>query len=400
MSSRIPSRASRNFNWILWAIPCLCLVVVLALCAQFIPQFRLSSSDSAVFTPAETIEVSESFSGELFFNTEFDGTVFSDVIVSAIDHASTRIEVAVYSINHPRIHDALYRAAQRGVAITLLLSASRSDVHTAVFSGLPEDISRIDYDPLRGSMHHKFLIVDRGLPGTVLLFGSYNFTELQERYDSSFLLQTTRPEIIRVFGQEFDRLYQEATSDSSQLLPPRNPFAARIRYPEGDLEIWFSPPNALPPGLRDRTLDIISHAEQRIRGMIWNVTDDRISRALIRQARNHISVQLLTDDSTAGEEYSVIPDLMAEGQRSRLDTLEVVTDAKRVHDMATSTLHDFNPFLHHHMLLADDRIVLFGTNNWSANGFLYNNEASMVSTIPYLVSSFRTAFEDNLEKAE
>ena len=45
----------------------------------------------------EIIKSEEPFSGEVYANTEFEGTIFSDLIVSLIDQATTRIEIAVYS---------------------------------------------------------------------------------------------------------------------------------------------------------------------------------------------------------------------------------------------------------------------------------------------------------------
>ncbi len=60
---------------------------------------------------------------------------------------------------------------------------------------------------------------------------------------------------------------------------------------------------------------------------------------------------------------------------------------------------DFNSFLHHHLLLVDGTIAVFGTNNWSTNGFFNNNESIMISNIPYMFQSFKQAFDANLDKA-
>ncbi len=397
MSSRIRSHVSSKVNILVWILPVCGLLVVTALFVFFVSKGSVRISQSVY--QGEIIKSEEPFSGEVYANTEFEGTIFSDLIVSLIDQATTRIEIAVYSMNHPRIHDALYRASDRGVLVTLLLSASRSQTHSIVFSDFPDQITRIEYDPQRGYMHHKFLIVDRGLSNEVLVFGSYNFTELQERYDASFVLKTTDTQIISIFGREFDRLVRNVGTSTTHLSDSM-PSMTRIEYPEGDLEIWFSPPVSLGTGIRERVLNLITHATERIRVMMWSITDTHVARALVSAARAGKRVEILTDDSTMFNTHSVIPDLHEEKETHTLNMFEIFTDAKRTEEVSPDMDTGFNPFLHHHTTIIDSRIVLFGTSNWSANGFYYNNEATMISTIPYLISSFEHIFEDNMARSK
>lgn len=356
-----------------------------------------TSTQSLVLAPAETIEVAEPFSGQLYFNSDFGQTEFSSLLIEAIDKAESRIDVAVYSMDHPLIRDALYRAAERGVVIRLLLSEKRQQNHDRVFSNLPKNITRIDRGPEAslGYMHHKFIIIDRNLASAKLFFGSYNFTSLQEKYDPSFILETTRPEIIDVFGKEFDRVY------TGGALVGRNPFAARINYPQGYLEIWFSPPPANSVGLRERFLNLITEATKTIEAMIWNLTDSSVAKAIIQKSKEGMPITILTDDSNVSLTDSVFPFLNSEKELYHLGNLQVFTDYKRnseIKDVYGVT--DFNSFLHHHLLLVDNETTVFGTNNWSTNGFFNNHESIMISNIPYIFQSFKQAFDENLDKAK
>ncbi|HLD63409.1 MAG TPA: phospholipase D-like domain-containing protein, partial [Candidatus Peribacteraceae bacterium] len=45
-------------------------------------------------------------------------------------------------------------------------------------------------------------------------------------------------------------------------------------------------------------------------------------------------------------------------------------------------------YLHQHFAVIDQEILITGTNNWSDNGFLMNDESIIVTNIPFLVESF------------
>jgi phosphatidylserine/phosphatidylglycerophosphate/cardiolipin synthase-like enzyme len=377
------------------------LFFVVALILAYVFFWRHSPSGILSFDraliPAQIIEIDDSFSGEFYFNTEFGTSVLSDTVIHAIDSATTRVELAMYSMDHLGIRSALYRAAERGVRVTMLLAAEQVEAHDRVFSSVPSYMTRVDIgtSDSRGSMHHKFMIVDRGLPHGVLLFGSYNFTALQEKFDPSFLLRTTRPEIVTLFGSEFDRMVYINDSPTPS---DRNPYIARIEYPEGYLEVWFSP-GTPEVSLRDRMQTLIAGSRSHLEGMIWNFTDESIARSFLDRAMQGLPVTLLTDDYTYAEQDSVVPALVLRASLMA-PTLRIITDASRGLEIENryggSTT---NSFLHHHLLLIDRAVALFGTSNWSANGFWYNDESTMVSNIPMIVASLGDAFDLNYSKA-
>ena len=89
---------------------------------------------------------------------------------------------------------------------------------------------------------------------------------------------------------------------------------------------------------------------------------------------------------------------MAQKYRDHLDNLEIINDSKR--NLEVSQLwpgSTINSFLHQHLLIIDDQTVIFGTSNWSANGFFQNNEATIISNIPSLVKSFTKSYYNNYQ---
>lgn len=372
-----------------WALGLLLLAAVL-----LVSFFKLGykPSPKVVLSPAEDLQINEPFSGTLFFNNQMGSEVFSKPLVEVIAKSKKTIEVAVYSMDDDRIRDAIYAASKRGVKVSIILSDKRKEGHDGVFKNMPAGMTRQDISSKDGSMHHKFIIIDRGTPEALLFFGSYNFTRLQEKFDPCFLLETTRPEIVQVFGKEFDRL----NSGEHSISKKSNPFAARIKYPEGYLEIWFSPQREA--GLRDRMIQMIKSADKEIKALVWNFTDDGLAQEFLAAAKKK-KITIITDDANYNGPDSVFSVMQKEKIRRYLNNLTIITDAKRSREVEQEFKQkDFNSFLHHHVLLIDDREVAFGTGNWSKGGFYGNDESYMISDIPQLVKEFSTTWSFHYEK--
>lgn len=368
------------------------LVLVIVFLLVFFKLFKEPNQTSRVM-PAKILNISEPFSGEVYLNDQLGGTLFSDQIIAAIDGSKKSLEIAVYSMDNTSIRDAVYRAAKRGVKASLIFSDKQKKGHDAIFKDLPKNVSRLDISSDIGYMHHKFLLVDRGEAGAKLFFGSYNFTYLQEKYDPSFLLETARPEIIEVFGEEFDRL-AASQHGTMKLDKGYNPFAALIKYPEGFLEIWFSPQRT-DASLKQRMIDLVRESKSNIKIMIWNFTDNVLAGELAAAASRE-TVSIITDDVNYSVPESALNLLLAEKTKHHLSNLTILTDVKRNNELRNRfQINDLNSFLHHHLLLIDDRIAVFGTNNWSAGGFYKNDESIMISDIPSIVSSFESSFDFN-----
>lgn len=356
--------------------------------------FKNIFSNNIYLDPAliQELEIEDSFSAKLYFNNEFNSDIFSSLLIKEIKAAQKTIEIAVYSMDNALMREALYEANDRGVEIFLIFSDTREIAHDQIFENLPKSITRLDIPSDRGYMHHKFLIIDRGYDNEKLFFGSSNFTYLQEKYDPSFIMETSRPEIIKVFGEEFDRLALNIHS-INKLNTAKEPLVVRLKYPEGFLEIWFAP--QIKSGLKERMLGLIRNSKNDIKAIIWNFTNQSVAVELASAAKTK-NIRIITDDSNYLTRDSVFPYLLAKKSRYNLNNLEIITDVNRNEEVRKLSQNpELNSFIHHHLLLVDGQTVLFGTNNWTNRGFYSNDESVIISDIPYLFKSFDNTWEIN-----
>ena len=150
------------------------LIFIIFLVIWLKPQANLLFNPFVFSEPVQ--QINEPFSGQLYFNDQLGQNKLSQLVIAAIDSAQATIELAVYSFSDQDIKEAIYQAANRGVKVTIILDAGKSQFNNQLLSDLPENIRRIDIKSKRGYMHHKFIIIDRGQSSGQLLFGSYNFT--------------------------------------------------------------------------------------------------------------------------------------------------------------------------------------------------------------------------------
>lgn len=128
--------------------------------------------------------------------------------------------------------------------------------------------------------------------------------------------------------------------------------------------------------------------------MTWHFTDQQIAKELLTIARQY-PVSIIVDDFNWDEPDSVKNTL----EVNYLPKLDILTDAKRNQEISqVFNEPELNSFLHHHLLIVDDNIAIFGTNNWSAGGFFRNDESVIISNIDLLVDPFRQSFLFNYEK--
>ncbi len=396
LRQRTKKGTSRNWSarLIFFGLPLALLIGSLFLSLKFFPLYP--EAKNIILEPDQIIEISEPFSGNLYFNDELGIDNFSGLIIDSLNAAKYRIELAMYSMDSTTIANALYRAADRGVLINLIFSDKHQAIINKLFKNTHKNITINFLSSDLGYMHHKFLLIDRQTTTPKLFFSSYNFTNIQGKYDPSFILETSRPELVDIFGQEFGRLAAGQHGEAKKATA-NNPFAALVKYPEGFLEIWFSPGSA-QRNVKHRMLNLIKDSKSNIKVMIWTLTDKEIAASLVAAAQK-LLVNIITDDSNWSTDNSVFPILAAQKERQNLTNLEMITDSKNSEGINKLYAgNSLNSFLHHHLMIIDDQTVIFGTNNWSYNGFSKNDESIMISNIASLTSAFEQSYSTNYNK--
>ena len=115
------------------------------------------------------------------------------------------LDVCVFTIADDRLTDAILECHARGVQVRVVSDNDKqhdsgSDIARLRDRGVPV---RLDDAPYH--MHHKFALVD----GCVLANGSFNWTRSATEKNDENLVVTDDANLVRVFGLQFEKLWQQ-----------------------------------------------------------------------------------------------------------------------------------------------------------------------------------------------
>ena len=112
-----------------------------------------------------------------------------------------------FSFTSDEIGDAVRARAQEGVTVAGVMETEQvnSNIGTEFdqFQQAGLDVYR---DGNKGQMHHKVMIIDE----SIVIFGSYNFTNSAETRNDENLLVVYNEDIAAQFTAEFQRVYAQA----------------------------------------------------------------------------------------------------------------------------------------------------------------------------------------------
>jgi cardiolipin hydrolase len=138
---------------------------------------------------------------------------------------------------------------------------------------------------------------------------------------------------------------------------------------------------AFSPGVECRNLiiELIESATQSLDICVFTISDDQISRAILRAMNKGTQIRIITDNDKAADQGSDIQTLYDEG-------IEVKTDQSEFH-------------MHHKFLIADGETVLTGSYNWTRNAAEYNEENIICITSTEVAVRFQKEFDVLWEKS-
>jgi len=360
-----------------------------------------------ILTPQREITASSEFVGEVYFNKEVDSKIFTKKILEAVNSAKETIEVSVYAMDIREIIDAIKARGEAGVNVTLIIPKKKEADYKALYNGKNIKIIALgrlnELNEEESHMHHKFILIDSATADRNIIFGSSNFTALQEKYDAGFIIETKDPEIILSFKKEFDLLKNGQYGVKKFRNLDYKPFTKKINYPNGFLEIWFGP-GFKENSIKSRMIDLIDSATNEIEIMSWVFNDEDVTKHLIDKARSGIKIKIISDDSYIWTPGSQIKEFLYYNENSKKD-IDVISDSydnftilNKYYAKDKSIPPGFNPYLHHHTLIIDRKILLTGTNNWTLNGFYRNDEDIIVTDIDTVVNAFVNFFDFQYKK--
>jgi len=132
-------------------------------------------------------------------------------VIEILQRANKRIDVAVFTLTHDGLVDALIEKHRRGVVVRVITDNRQSRVTGADAPRLREAGVPVRIDSSYYAMHHKFCVIDGG---DMLLSGSFNWTSQAEKGNQENLVIYRRRDSESpptspgpAFAQEFERLW-------------------------------------------------------------------------------------------------------------------------------------------------------------------------------------------------
>jgi phosphatidylserine/phosphatidylglycerophosphate/cardiolipin synthase-like enzyme len=291
--------------------------------------------------------------------TSYRGGV-DEILAEAIGQAQAAVDLAIYDLNLWSIRDALIAAHQRGVTVRMVAESDNLD--EPEMQDLREAGIDVLGDRREGLMHNKFVIIDRWEVWT----GSTNLTTGGVYRNDNNLVRIRSTRLAQDYITEFEEMFvNDAFGPNS---PANTPYSG-LTVDGIPLEVYFSPDD----GVLSHILTVVSHAQHSVYFMAYSFTSDELAEALLGLAAVGVEVRGVfeTDQYRAniGTEYDR---LLQSGLPVRLDG---------------------NPsHMHHKVLIIDERIVITGSYNFTANAEQRNDENLLVIEDPALAQLYLAEF--------
>jgi phosphatidylserine/phosphatidylglycerophosphate/cardiolipin synthase-like enzyme len=383
----------RKFAKLLIIIAALLLIIIIV---SFYFHRNIRLNREKVFSHDE-VTVDYDFEYKIYFDNESTPTIFTDAIVESINEANQSIELAIYSINIKDIVNALINKKKEGLSVKIVLPEKRRKEAEGYFKESGIDLVFVGDKYSNDSsdlMHHKFLIIDSDSEERNILFGSVNFTYFQEKFDSSYLIQTNDKEVISSFKNEFILLASGKNSTKKIRDSSYRIFSKKINYKNGFIELWFGPGNDRY-SIKSRMIELINSTKQKIEIIAWQFNDETLYKSLVDKAGVGVNIKLISDDMFIWSSLSAI---------ENAKNIEIVSDAFSNFVIKNRSIEDktipkqFNPYIHYHFIILDDQTLVTGTNNWGFAGFYLNDESILVTNIDSMVKDFSSIFDWQYKK--
>lgn len=293
-------------------------------------------------------------------------------IAADIDRAQKTIDAAVFDFRLPALVDAFVRAAQRGVRVRLVTDYAAnqgSKEYTDAIEKMEKGGVQVVRDHRSALMHDKFAIIDNHLLWT----GSMNFTPNDVYRNNNNMLRLALPQLIENYATRFERMVQLNTA----AVPPKEIPHPRITLDHGaTIENYFSPTG----GAQKAVLDKLKAARKNIQITAFTFTDTPMGDVLKAQNKANVTVQGVFETRNNGGIGAEYPGL----KRAGLDILE-----------------DGNCYtMHSKTMVLDNRIVITGSYNWTANADKANDENMLIIEDAKLAQAYGDEFKRIYQHAQ
>jgi phosphatidylserine/phosphatidylglycerophosphate/cardiolipin synthase-like enzyme len=282
-------------------------------------------------------------------------------LVEAIDSARLSVDVAAYSISLNSVRNALIRAHERGATVRVVMESTnmdRSDPQRMIKAGIP-----IIGDNRDGLMHDKFIVIDKSEVWT----GSMNFTDAGAYDDNNNLMRIRSTKVAEDYSKEFNEMFVDNKFGEDVLPETPNPV---VTIDGTQLDIYFSPDD----GVLSALVPLLESARESIFFMAYSFTSNQLGDILREKAAAGLTVAGVMDEEQVSSNQGTEFDPFRQANMDvRMDGIEGL--------------------MHHKVFIVDQKIVAFGSYNFSQSAEERNDENLIIVYNPLIAQQFVQEFE-------
>lgn len=301
--------------------------------AYFVTPLRLKESEEAAFRaeiPAKT----------------YKGSI-AEKLIENINKAKQTIHIASFEADLTDISNALIAAKKRGVDVRWItddehgIEADTEPGH-GQFKAMKAAGIQIKDDKRGALMHNKFWLFD----GQIVWTGSTNVTVsgMFEQNNNAIVIRSAK--LAAIYEKQFEEMWAGNFNAKS----PSDVDEQALTINGTPIQILFSPEDKAISHI----VPYVEQAKSSIRFMAFVFTHDDLGNAMIARKKAKVDVKGVFEATGSDTEFSEMPAFYCEKIPVR---------------------RDGNPsFLHHKVIVIDERIVITGSLNFTDNADQNNNE--------------------------
>jgi phosphatidylserine/phosphatidylglycerophosphate/cardiolipin synthase-like enzyme len=290
----------------------------------------------------------------------------TEKLIEHIDAAKTTIHIASFETDLVDVANALIRAKERGVDVRWItddqsgIAADTKPGHGQFKLMKAAGIEVID-DHRGALMHDKFWLFD----GQTVWTGSTNVTISGMFEQNNNVIVIDSPELAAIYESQWADMW----SGKFNARAPSTVDQQKLTIDGSAIQILFSPEDKAISHI----VPYIQNASKSIYFMAFTFTNADLGNAMLEKAKNGVAVSGVFEKTGSDTDFSQMPPLFCAKVPVR---------------------QDGNPaFLHHKVIVIDERYVVTGSLNFTDNADQSNNENVIIIDNPTIAKLYVEEFQ-------
>jgi phosphatidylserine/phosphatidylglycerophosphate/cardiolipin synthase-like enzyme len=284
--------------------------------------------------------------------------------IKLINETKRTLDICAFHIDSETITDAIISAHKRKVIVRIVIDSdtkNTSSVKRIIDSGIP-----VVEDNRNSLMHNKFAISDSETVWT----GSFNFTDNASWKHCDNSIKIKNKYLAKNFIAEFEEMFLDKKFGRQSVQNMRNRI---VRIGNKYVKTFFAPEDDVPGAI----INEIKKANKEIKFLSYSFTHTKIAEAILEKKKSGIKVSGIFEYTGSNTSYSEYKNLLNAG--ITLYRYKSIDNSKS--------------FMHHKVIIIDNKIVITGSFNFTNNASTDNDENLLVITSHETAARYNEEFE-------